>query len=185
VTDADMKLISQPLDFIGYNSYSGRIVRAKLDGGYEMLPLVPGAPVTTMDDFHVVPDCLYWAARLQTERYPGLPFVITENGFAGTDWVADDGGVHDPARIDATGKYLRGLMRAARESVPVGGYFYWSLMDNFEWAKGYRPRFGLIHVDYETQKRTLKDSARWYRRIIESKGGALGVETADRAGKAG
>jgi beta-glucosidase len=78
--------------------------------------------------------------------------------------------VHDPQRIDYTTRYFQGIARANREGYPITGYFHWSLMDNFEWAEGYHPRFGLIHVDYETQVRTPKDSAYWYRDVIASNG---------------
>ncbi len=173
VTDAEMKLISQPIDFLGYNSYSGEKVRATANGGYELVPQPLGQPVAMLPWLNRFDDCLYWAARFQTERYPGKPFVITENGFASTDWVALDGQVRDPARIDFTARYLQGMRKAADEGIPVLGYFHWSLMDNFEWAEGYRPRFGLIHVDYATQKRTLKESARWYAEVIRTNGGNI------------
>ena len=85
-----------------------------------------------------------------------------------TDEIAADGQVHDPQRIDFTRRYLRELCRAIRDGVDVRGYFHWSLMDNFEWAEGYRQRFGLVHVDYATQKRTIKDSGRFYAGVIAS-----------------
>lgn len=88
--------------------------------------------------------------------------------------VSLDGKVHDPSRIDFLTRYLSQLKRAAGE-IDLRGYFQWSLMDNFEWEKGYSERFGLIFVDYRTQKRTLKDSAYWYRRIIQTSGSALSV----------
>ena len=104
--------------------------------------------------------------------------MITENGFAGLDWVGMDGAVHDPQRIDFTGRYLAELTRAIDDGVDVRGYFHWSLMDNFEWADGYRQRFGLIHVDYQTLRRTPKDSARWYANIIRTNGRELNPEEA-------
>jgi beta-glucosidase len=103
-------------------------------------------------------------------RYGKLSFVFTENGFCNLDWVGLDGRVHDPQRIDFLHRYLKSLKRAAAEGIQLGGYFYWSVMDNFEWAEGYKARFGLVHVDYATQKRTLKDSAMWYREVIRSNG---------------
>ncbi|MCU0494912.1 MAG: family 1 glycosylhydrolase, partial [Chloroflexaceae bacterium] len=84
--------------------------------------------------------------------------------------VALDGAVHDPQRIDYTQRYLRELRRAIADGVDVRGYFHWSLMDNFEWAEGYRQRFGLIYVDYPTQRRIPKDSARWYAEVIRTNG---------------
>ena len=110
--------------------------------------------------------------RFFFERYR-KPLLITENGLSVRDWVAVDGAVHDTARIDFTTRYLRALHRAIRDGAEVRGYFHWSILDNFEWAEGYKERFGLIYVDYQTQKRTLKDSAYWYRRVIDSNGASL------------
>jgi beta-glucosidase len=81
--------------------------------------------------------------------------------------------VHDPQRIDFLQRYLLALQRAVRDGVDVRGYFHWSIMDNFEWAEGYKHRFGLVHIDYETQRRTLKDSALWYREVIRTNGAVL------------
>jgi beta-glucosidase len=89
------------------------------------------------------------------------------------DWVDLDGRVRDGARIDFLKRYLRELDRAIADGVDIRGYFHWSIMDNFEWAEGYKHRFGLVHVDYETQKRTMKDSAYWYRDVILSGGQSL------------
>jgi beta-glucosidase len=86
------------------------------------------------------------------------------------DWVARDGRVHDRQRIDYTTRYLLALRQAIDDGVQVKGYFHWSIMDNFEWAVGFQQRFGLIHVDYSTQKRTVKDSAYWYREVIATNG---------------
>ena len=91
---------------------------------------------------------------------------------ADPDWPALDGGVHDPQRIDFLARYLRELRRAARE-IPVQGYFLWSWMDNFEWTGGYGPRYGIVYVDYATQRRICKDSALWYRDVIAANGANL------------
>ena len=123
----------------------------------------------------MTPEVLYWGPRLFWERY-GLPIVIAENGLANIDWVGLDGGVHDPQRIDYTRRHLLQLRRAAEDGVRVDGYFHWSAFDNFEWAEGMRYRFGLVYVDYSTQKRTLKDSAYWYGKVIGSNGQALAVD---------
>lgn len=116
--------------------------------------------------------CLYWAIRFSHERY-SLPVMVTENGMADRDAVAADGGVHDSKRIAFMREYLSGVKRAVDEGIPVLGYQHWSVMDNFERAEGYGPRFGLIHVDYETQKRTVKDSGRWYREFIAGNGAGV------------
>lgn len=167
----DMALIKQPLDFYGLNIYDGRCVKAGADGAPEVTPFAPGHPQNAFRWF-VTPPCLRWGPRLVYERYK-LPVYITENGFSGLDWVASDGAVHDPQRIDYTRRYLLELEKAIADGADIRGYFHWSLMDNFEWAEGYSQRFGLIHIDFATQKRTLKDSARWYRGVIESNGRAL------------
>jgi beta-glucosidase len=165
VRAGDMALIAQPLDFLGFNIYQSGLVRADADGKPEDLAYPSDHP-RTMLGWPVTPDALYWAARFLHERYR-TPMIVTENGLALNDWVALDGRVHDPHRIDFIARYLRGLERAANEGLPVLGYFHWSIMDNFEWAEGYAPRFGLIHVDYATQKRTIKDSGHWYRTVIK------------------
>src|SRR5699024_10420022 len=98
------------------------------------------------------------------DRLP--PVVITENGAAINDGPGPDGAVHDERRIDYTAEHLAALGDAIDAGVAVRGYFHWSLMDNFEWAVGYTQRFGLVHIDYATQKRTPKDSFAWYRDVI-------------------
>jgi len=120
-------------------------------------------------DWRITPRVLYWGPRFLYERY-GLPIVITENGMANIDWIHYDGKVRDPQRIDYIRRHLRELERAINDGVAVNGYMVWSIMDNFEWAQGYKQRFGLIYVDYDTGERTLKDSAYWYKGVIASNG---------------
>ena len=167
----DMDLIGQPLDFYGANIYSGVYTRAGSAGRPEDVPLPPGHALTGYL-WQVTPEALYWGPRFLWERY-GKPIFITENGMANVDWVARDGRVHDPQRIDFTTQYLLALKRAIDDGVPVKGYFHWSILDNFEWAAGFQQRFGLIHVDYATRRRTLKDSAYWYRDVVETNGANL------------
>lgn len=169
--DEDMRVISAPVDYLGYNCYGGPLIRAGKDGKPEEVKFAPGCAASSMD-MQVVPSVMYWALRFHHERYK-TPVMITENGLANTDWVGLDGRVRDPQRIDYTTRYLRELHRLAEDGIPVVGYFHWCLLDSFEWALGHSRRFGLIHVDYETQKRTLKDSAYFYRRVIETNGAAL------------
>ena len=99
--------------------------------------------------------------------------MITENGLGLSDWPHVDGKVHDPQRIDFVTRYLTELERASDDGVAIDGYFQWSFMDNFEWNEGYRFRFGLVHVDYQTQERIPKDSAYWYRDVIKSNGKSM------------
>ncbi len=167
-TDEQMRTIAQPLDFFGLNIYNGFRICAGAEGKPQRLPRDQGSP-TTHNNWHITPPALYWGPRYVHERY-GLPIVITENGMAAHDWVHLDGQVHDAHRIDYTARYLRELRRAAADGVLIDGYFHWSFMDNFEWAEGYRHRFGLVHVDFATQKRTLKDSAKWYSEVIRTNG---------------
>lgn len=168
IKKGDMELISQPLDFYGCNLYSSQGVYYSGDlpeGSYI------GCPRTSME-WPLTPKMMYWSPKFLYERYH-LPILITENGMANLDWIHIDGKVHDPQRIDFLTRYLRELKQASRDGIDVMGYIYWSIMDNFEWAYGYDKRFGLIYVDYLTQKRTLKDSAAWYRNIIETNGESL------------
>jgi beta-glucosidase len=171
IRSGDMATIRQPLDFFGCNIYHCQQVRTAADGKLETLPPALGEPLTAYR-WPVTPEALYWGPRFLHERYK-LPILVTENGMSGADWVSLDGRVHDPQRIDFTQRYLRALHRALAEGIPVLGYFHWSLMDNFEWAQGYKERFGLIHVDYTTQRRTLKDSARWYAEVIRTNGACV------------
>ncbi|WP_457944687.1 GH1 family beta-glucosidase [Caproiciproducens sp. LBM24188] len=170
-TEEEKSLISQPIDFFGQNIYHGTPVSAAEDGGWK--PALFGAGhARTAIGWPVTPDCLYWCVKFLYERY-GKPVVITENGMSAHDVVSLDGKVHDPNRIDFLHRYLLELKRAAEEGYEVDGYFQWSLLDNFEWARGYDERFGLIYVDFQTQKRILKDSALWYREVIRSNGNHL------------
>jgi len=171
---ADMDTICQPLDFYGANIYFGDVVRARSDGGWERLPLPVGPALTTME-WPVTPEALYWGPKFFYERY-GLPIAITENGMANCDWLSSDGKVHDPQRIDFLSRYLRAYGRAIAEGVPGIAYFVWSILDNFEWAHGYKQRFGLVYVDYQSQRRIIKDSGYWYRDVIASSGQKLGLQ---------
>ncbi|UCG17829.1 MAG: beta-glucosidase [Phycisphaerales bacterium] len=170
VRDGDMEAICQPLDFFGVNVYSGQTVRAGTDGP-ETVPLEVGGRMTAMR-WAVAPQVLRWGPTFLHERYH-LPIHITENGMSNVDWVSLDGRVHDPQRIDFLWRYLLELGKAIGSGVDVRGYFHWSILDNFEWAEGYRERFGLIYVDYPTQRRIPKDSAAWYREVIASNGRTL------------
>lgn len=168
IEPGDMKIIQQPIDFYGANIYSGIPVRAGENGKPVVVANPPGLARNALN-WSVYPEALYWGPRFIAERYK-LPIVITENGMSNLDWVSEDGRVHDPQRIDYTARYLRALQRACADGVPVQGYFHWSILDNFEWAEGYKDRFGLVHVDYTSLKRTPKDSAYWYRDVIARNG---------------
>ncbi|WP_045234842.1 GH1 family beta-glucosidase [Deinococcus pimensis] len=171
VRAGDLEVIHQPLDFLGANVYNGGPVTRAEDGSATRVPYPPGLG-RTMYGWPVTPDALYWGPRFYHEQY-GLPVVITENGVSLSDWVDLDGHVRDFGRVDFLRRYLLELERAVRDGVDVLGYFHWSWMDNFEWQEGYKQRFGLVHVDFTTQKRTPKASAAWYRDVIRSNGAQL------------
>jgi beta-glucosidase len=171
VQAGDMETIAQPLDFLGTGIYSGARVVASANGGYEKIPHPPGMPRSSLG-WSITPEALYWGPRLLHERY-GKPIVITENGMAGHDWVSLDGAVHDPLRIDSTRRYLLELERAIAGGVSVDAYFHWTWIDNFECGEGFAARYGMIHCDFETLKRTPKDSAYWYRDVVQSNGVSL------------
>ena len=170
ITDEDMRLISQPLDFYGFNVYHAAVPHGVSKDVYDDYAY-QGSP-RTMTDWDVTPEVMYWAPRFFHERYQ-KPILITENGMAAMDWVSLDGRVHDMQRQDFIHRYLLQLKRAAHEGIPVLGYTHWSLMDNLEWNKGFDIRFGLIYIDYRTQERTIKDSGYWYQRVIETNGEEL------------
>jgi beta-glucosidase len=170
IAAGDLELISEPVDFCGVNIYQGQHVRAGA-AGPEVVPPPVGFPITAFE-WLVTPEAMYWGCRLLWERYQ-KPIVITENGISSRDWRSLDGKVHDPQRIDFMARHLIELRRALADGVPIDGYFHWSLIDNFEWAHGYKHRFGLIFCDYPTQERVLKDSAHWYRELIASNGATL------------
>jgi len=157
----DMQLISAPIDFLGVNYYNRAVIRAQEGGllGYTHVR-VPGE--YTAMDWEVHPDSLRGLLlRLQRDYGPRKLF-ITENGAAYDDVLAD-GEVNDAARLAYMKGHIGAVREAAAAGVNVAGYFVWSLLDNFEWAHGYGKRFGIVHVDFETQARTPKRSALWYR----------------------
>lgn len=168
---ADMPLISQKIDFVAVNTYQCLVGRSDGAGGVELLEPPVGYPRTAID-WVINPNCLYWVVRYLYERYK-LPVYVTENGISCHDVVSLDGKVHDPNRIDYLNRHLLRLEDAIDEGIDVQGYFHWSLLDNFEWARGYYDRFGLVYVDFLTKERTVKDSAWWYRSVIETNGTIL------------
>ncbi|MBO4496428.1 MAG: beta-glucosidase [Clostridiales bacterium] len=168
ISEEEWDIIRTPMDFYGCNIYNSI--------GQEVPPPNANAEncgkAITTARWPVTPDVLYWSPKFLYERY-GLPIMITENGCANCDAKHLDGKVNDPQRIDYTKRYLRSYERAANEGIPLAGYIHWSFMDNFEWAEGYDLRFGLVYVDYQTQERTLKESAYWYRDVIASNGAKI------------
>lgn len=161
----DIERIHQPLDFYGFNIYTAsEFWSSSADNPH----VYDGMPRTAFD-WVIAPECMYYAPKFHYERY-GLPVMITENGMANNDFVMLDGKVHDPQRTEFIHRYLLNLKKAVEDGVPVIGYQYWSILDNFEWAQGYEKRFGLVYVDYRTKERTIKDSARFYAEVIRTNG---------------
>ncbi len=160
VSSGDHAEISQPIDFLGINFYTRNLISTQ-----QPAPPVPGVRGFTDMGWEVVPQALTQHLARISREYAPPPIYITENGMANADELID-GRVNDSPRIDYLRSHLLALARAMELGVDVRGYFYWSLLDNFEWNSGYAKRFGLIHVDYATQKRTPKDSALWYRTFI-------------------
>lgn len=154
-------------DFIGLNIYHGSCVRMG-KAGPEAVSHPVGGPRTAFG-WPVTPEAMEWGPRFIHERY-GLPVYISENGLSCRDWVALDGKVHDPGRIDFLARYLRALSDAIDAGADVRGYFHWSLTDNFEWAEGYDQRFGLVYIEYATGERIPKDSAQWYADVVRNNG---------------
>ena len=178
ITDEDMKLISPPLDFMGQNIYTGYFVKAGENGEIEFPERPEGFPKTAAN-WPVTPDCFYWGVKFIYDRYR-LPLFITENGMSCHDDVSLDGRVHDPNRQNFLDMYISALQKANDEGADVRGYFLWTFLDNFEWDKGYTERFGIVHVDFATQKRIVKDSAFWYQKVMETNGAILSINTKQR-----
>ncbi|MFE4592372.1 GH1 family beta-glucosidase [Streptomyces laurentii] len=186
VQDGDEAAAGQALDWLGVNYYTPTVVsrvaegtkRSQDDGHGDS----PYSPWPGADDvaFHqadgertamgwpVDPSGLHSLLTRLSARFPGLELVVSENGAAYEDEPAADGSVHDPRRAAYVHAHLEAVHQAVADGASVGGYFLWSLMDNFEWAYGYAKRFGVVHVDYDTLRRTPKSSARWYARVARS-----------------
>lgn len=171
IKEGDLETIHQPLDSLGLNIYSGTYVRAAdNEVGYEFLDLPKGYPRMHMPWLNIVPECIYWGIRHISETLgpQDLPVFITENGCAAQDELNVNGEVIDTDRIMYLRQHLKAAHRAISEGYPLKGYFLWSFMDNFEWAWGYDRRFGIIYIDYSTQKRIPKTSFDWYQECIRS-----------------
>ncbi|WP_306208245.1 GH1 family beta-glucosidase [Actinoplanes sp. RD1] len=174
IRDGDLDIISTPLDVLGVNFYFGQDFSGTSPAGSETdeagRPVVrevpiPDRPRTAMG-WPVTPERFTKLLVRLHRDYPGLPLIVTENGAAFDDPPPADGTVADLDRLDYLRTHIAAVADARAQGADVRGYFAWSLMDNFEWAYGYAKRFGIVHVDYETQQRTLKQSAQWYRDLI-------------------
>jgi beta-glucosidase len=173
VVDGDLAIISEPIDVLGVNYYSSHRFsgvdaagRTEDEDGNPISVNVPlGRPVTAMD-WEIVPEGFTELLVRLSQEYPGTAMVITENGAAFDDEADQSGYVADHDRTAYLSSHIAAVAAARQQGADVRGYFAWSLMDNFEWSYGYAKRFGLVHVDYETQVRTPKQSALWYRDTV-------------------
>ena len=174
-TAEELKIISSPNDFVGLNIYAPQFYIAASDKapGWRVLPFPASFPHMNSEWLRVGPETIYWAPRLAAKVWNIETIYISENGTSSDDKLSADGQVYDLDRIMYLRNYLAQLQRATAEGVPVRGYFLWSLMDNFEWIFGYEKRFGLYHVDFETQRRTPKLSVAFYRDVVARN--AIGV----------
>ena len=170
VKAGDFQLIQHPVDFIGVNYYfPERVVpNAGAPFGFEVVPAPAHIPKTAMD-WEIRAASLTETLLAVRQRYSKLPPIyVTENGAAFADKIEPEGGIDDRNRIDFLQEHIAALADAKRAGVDVRGYFVWSLLDNFEWAYGYARRFGLVYVDYPTQRRTPKASFYWYQQFIRT-----------------
>lgn len=169
IKDGDLQTISARNDFLGVNYYTRSLVKFVQDGVLNYQE-VPGDPKnTTAMGWEICPQALEDLLLRLRREYTQIPIYITENGAAFDDVLTNDKHVHDAQRIDYIKAHLSKIAEANMQGANVQGYFLWSLLDNFEWAYGYSKKFGIVHVDFETQERSLKDSALWYRDTISSR----------------
>ncbi|MFF0424675.1 GH1 family beta-glucosidase [Streptomyces sp. NPDC004520] len=173
VRDGDLATAAAPIDSLGINYYSPAVVAAGSSespspwaGAERHVRFEPAPGPRTAMDWPVDADGLHGLLVRLRDELPGVPLVITENGAAYDDYADPSGNVKDPERVAYLHAHLAAVHRALADGADVRGYFLWSLLDNFEWAYGYSKRFGIVHVDFATQRRTLKDSARWYAEVI-------------------
>jgi beta-glucosidase len=176
IREGDEAIINAPIDVLGINYYTPTYVSAKpgqpasleTPGSEGIAFRKPVGPITDIG-WQIEPAALTRLLNRIHDDY-GVPMMITENGAAYPEGLSDDGAVHDSDRVAYLDSHLRACLDSISHGVDLRGYFAWSLMDNFEWAEGYAKRFGLVHVDYTTQRRVPKDSARWYQEVIRRNG---------------
>jgi beta-glucosidase len=167
-TSEELKIICSPNDFVGLNIYAPQyyVVASDRAPGFTVLPFPASFPHMNSEWLRIGPEAIYWVPRLAAKVWNLDSIYISENGTSAADELAVDGSVNDIDRIMYLRNYLAQLQRATSEGVPVRGYFLWSLMDNFEWIFGFEKRFGLYHVDFDTQVRTPKLSVSFFRNVI-------------------
>ncbi|HKU05650.1 MAG TPA: GH1 family beta-glucosidase [Bradyrhizobium sp.] len=174
-TADELKIIGSKTDFVGLNIYAPQFYISASDKkpGWSVLPFPSSFPHMNSEWLRIGPEVIYWAPKIAAKIWNIDTIYISENGTSSEDKLRDDGKVYDLDRISFLRNYLMQLQRATSEGVPVKGYFLWSLMDNFEWIFGFEKRFGVYHVDFQTQARTPKLSAEFYRDVVAKN--AIGV----------
>ena len=166
IKPGDMDLMAQETDLLGINYYTRMFVSANSDGIHNEERDVPQTDM----GWELYPQGLYDLLERINREYHPKQLMVTENGASYADGPDKNGKVHDQRRIDYLQNHIQMVWKAIQAGIPVTAYLQWSLMDNFEWARGYSQRFGAIHVDYETQKRTIKDSAYWFSDVVKRNG---------------
>lgn len=177
IHEGDFSIIATPLDFLGVNYYSRMLVRGHInmqaaehtvpDETYETIARVPGASYTEMG-WEVFPDGLANILTRIYREYAPKALFVTESGAAFDDQWDGNGNIHDQQRVDYLREHIQTVAGVIRQGVPIKGYIVWSFLDNFEWSEGYRKRFGLVYVDYATQRRVIKESGLWYASFVGS-----------------
>jgi beta-glucosidase len=162
LSDDDAHIAATPADFLGVNYYAPQVVRMGAKGPEEVTGRLPRAQLEWEE---IEPDGLTMQLEHLHARFGGPELIVTENGVAFPETPDEHGAIADIARITYLRDHLTAAHRAIARGVKLRGYFVWSLLDNFEWSDGFAPRFGLISVDYATQRRTPKQSARWYAQV--------------------
>lgn len=170
ILPGDMERIKAPLDFVGINYYTRLVTSYRW-----YIPLLRGTQVFPQaseysEMWEIYPEGLYDIIDQVWENYHPKTIIVSENGVPVVDILTSEGRVHDHRRIDCYHRHLIQVHRALKKGIPITGYWAWSLLDNFEWAHGYDKRFGMVYVDYETQKRTIKDSGYWFSNVIKENG---------------
>ncbi len=170
ILDGDMSAINQPIDFLGINNYYSSFIRHDEHNWPVYASEIATGRDRTKMDWEINPEGLHDLLVYLDKEYSGIKIIITENGAAFNDIVNFDGKVEDDNRLNYLYKHLEQVHRAIGSGANVKGYYAWSLLDNFEWGHGYSKRFGLVYVDFKTQKRILKKSAHWYGDVIRNNG---------------
>lgn len=172
IAPGDMAAIGSPIDFVGLNVYAPTYVRAAPErpSGYAVVSGPKSFPTMSLSWLKMGPEAAYWAPRLVSDLWKPKSIFISENGCPSDDLVVN-GQVNDTDRVMFLRNYVANVERAVSEGYPLDGYFAWSLLDNFEWAEGYSKRFGINYVDFNTQQRTPKLSAAWFRQLTKDRSG--------------